>query len=837
MIRFGGFFVKHAFRLSSVSATCMALAFFLTALNCTAQAQTVSATPESAVVQITNTVAQATFSPTPTASPSPTPTPAPLVQRNSFASDISGNGRFVVIESSGDISTEKTSARNNVDGNIEIFLFDYAQRRIFQITNTRNALKNTAGSPTDVTNIDVDVRSVRPMISHDGRFIVFSSNAYSNTDAAQTPIDFDGNNASNLASLKADGNTEIFLYAIPAVADVDLSSGVEVPDVNLGGGTITRLTNTPASRLPTAGVAGTPPFVADDNRSPFINDDGSIIAFVSTRNIPNSGGLTNNEAIPNPEIFIFHRPSGAFIQATNTAANVLNDNPNLSGDGSVLAFASTGDINSTEVAANRGNQELYVANFNGSVVSNLRPVTSTPKSAIGDPVIALNPGRRLSRNGNLLAFETLADLQSNGAVNGALKDTFGSYVYNIGANTFFQVASRPPTGQLSDVLRFPTFTGDSANVVFASTLNLRATTGEALAQTSTDGINVGTADSRFTQIFSVPVPSGTSAPANYSRLSRMPAVFGGVQPFATDTLRRTAFSLSGTELGGGNSDASSEAFYLLVPAASGETTGTITFTTGASERAVVSASPAPTPPAVTNLAPGMLGIARSSLTLAPSSREVDKNNVDETTRRPPLPVELNGVSVAIANAAAGLYFVSEGQINFVVPVGLLASTTALPVVINNNGTVIRTTLVVNTAQPDIFTSTNGAAGRAAVLNVTNPCVAATGEPFSVTTTRPTGGVCTATTTETVPTQLLIMLTGVRNLATAAITVRIKDTDITGTNIVSVGPSRTTGFDQIVVNLPATLAGAGDSTIIVTATTTAGTFTSRAADTAPHITIQ
>ena len=174
---------------------------------------------------------------------------------------------------------------------------------------------------------------------------------------------------------------------------------------------------------------------------------------------------------------------------------------------------------------------------------------------------------------------------------------------------------------------------------------------------------------------------------------------------------------------------------------------------------------------------------------------------------------LNGVPVSISNAAAGLDFVSPGQINFVVPPGLIPAATALPVVINNNGAVIRTSLQLLAAQPDIFTSTNGAGGRAAVLNVTNPCVSPSGEPFAVTTTRPVGsatGVCTSAETETVPTRLLILLTGIRALpANATITVRIGTTDITGASIVQFGASLTPGFEQIVVELPATLAGAGD----------------------------
>ena len=153
---------------------------------------------------------------------------------------------------------------------------------------------------------------------------------------------------------------------------------------------------------------------------------------------------------------------------------------------------------------------------------------------------------------------------------------------------------------------------------------------------------------------------------------------------------------------------------------------------------------------------------------------------------------------------------------------------------------------MNAAQPDIFTSTNGAGGRAAALNVTNPCVASPGEPFAVTTTRPKGsgsGDCTSAETETVPTRLLIMLTGIRNAPTNTITVRIGTTDILGTADVTTGPikfsgaSNTPGFDQIIVELPASLAGAGDVPVIVTVVTSGGTFTSRPADSAPHITIQ
>ena len=86
-----------------------------------ASAQTPSATPEPFLSQLTSGTAGF----------------------NSFAKDVTANGRFVVVESNGDIATEKIptrdaagnlnpNPRNNEDGNREIFLIDCARRRVFK---------------------------------------------------------------------------------------------------------------------------------------------------------------------------------------------------------------------------------------------------------------------------------------------------------------------------------------------------------------------------------------------------------------------------------------------------------------------------------------------------------------------------------------------------------------------------------------------------------------------------------------------------------------------------------------------------------------------------------
>jgi hypothetical protein len=204
----------------------------------------------------------------------------------SVPTDMSGNGRFVVFLSTGDLSTLKTSTRNNADGNLEVFLFDYAQRRIFQITNTKNRLVDTAGSTTAFGNIRVEVRNNRPMISNDGKWIVLTSNANSLNPAAastntSTPGNFDANaltgtdTTGDVQALLQDANLEVWLYKLPAFTDIpDLSTGVDPAFVDLSAGTFTRVTNTATSRFPVAGQDGTAtepqraPIVAEDNRTP-----------------------------------------------------------------------------------------------------------------------------------------------------------------------------------------------------------------------------------------------------------------------------------------------------------------------------------------------------------------------------------------------------------------------------------------------------------------------------------------------------------------------------------------------------------------------------------------
>jgi uncharacterized protein (TIGR03437 family) len=237
------------------------------------------------------------------------------------------------------------------------------------------------------------------------------------------------------------------------------------------------------------------------------------------------------------------------------------------------------------------------------------------------------------------------------------------------------------------------------------------------------------------------------------------------------------------------------------------------------------------------------------VTIAPSTQTVGctpaTSNCDaasESHRRPPLPFEMNGVSLSIANAAAGLYFVSPNEILFEVPRALAATTgtNTVPVVINIRTDAgvrtVRSQVSIVATQPDIFTSSNGEDGRAVVTNVTNPLLATgTPEPFTVTTTYTDTSV-TPPATVTAPTKLRLILTGVRGVAKSLITVRLTKlsdnttTDITGDGVNSLVMTDMPGVFQLDFTLPASLAGAGEVAVTVIVN---GGNQSRAADTAPR----
>lgn len=854
----------------------------------------------------------------------------------SLAGGISGDGRFIVFESRANIATENP---RNADGNLEIFLFDYAQRRVFQITDTKNLLVSTTESPTSSANIKVVTVNTNPVISNDGKWIAFSSNATCNYPGDGTtnppivngydPTGFDpnvvyvpgsttqltpcytpgtGTNAPPVSLYTRDANTELWLYRIPDVAPVaNLSLGAEIPFTNLNGGTLVQATNTLASLPPTAGTANVLPFIADDNRNSSINDDGSYVAFVSSRDLEpctttpsatcgNAFGFENNEIFlavrtgSTPSFSVTNKQLTASPRPTLNRPS-SNNSPSISGNGLRIAFIST-EANPLKGMVNGTNtdytEEIFYADVDATGNLPTQPptptnpgrvqITDTVPATPGTVVNVFDYGKRISRDGRFIAFDSYAAFETTG---NPIQTSFATYVFD-------DTPPSPPPGQPAlpkfvrvmprsdadsaatggDLRRYPTFTDYQGQapgtLVFESRLNI--TTAGTIPSTAADGLNPDA--TRPAQVFSLDMSQIRTTGQTFKRISKLPPptqILATVQPLTSNSLSRMTFSLARTETGTGNFDLSSEVFYLLTPTftrassaccsqyytgatrltvsqspvPSPSPTATPTATPTVTPTPTPTGSPTPTPSptatpigtasAVQGISPGMLAIVDVTSgflgTVAPQTA------VGSLQRNFSLPIELSGVTMTINGAACGLKKVSSREITFVVPFGLAPSTTPYDVVINNNGRMYKTTAVIVITRPDIFSFNENPSpgGRARIYNATNRVL--TREPFNVTTLRYRGG-------RRVPTVLRLYMTGIFGAGGGAngnIDIRLGGIIIPRANIGN-AIEREPGVYSVDFTLPPEAQRIGDVPVVVVISTGSTFYYGRGDDTTSFVRI-
>lgn len=877
---------------------------------------------------------------------------------SSFAGGMSGNGRLIVFESSGDIATENP---RNADRNREIFVFDYAQRRIFQITDTKSVLTNP-NQGTTISNVKVDITNARPVISNDGKRIAFSSNATSSVAGSPVngtnPGNFDGNGLTNATSgadqldissttaattlsniiqpttpsitrirftdsnlsitafsvtvagtdsggasitenftfangliqtgtkvfatitsvtldsiagngatdtlnfeygdgtnpLTTDANTEMWLFEFQnTLTNVDLTQGEDIPLTDLSVGTFTQITNTPASRIPVAGSSTQQALIASDNNEPSINDNGNVIAFISNRNLVGTG---NQAPQDNPEIFTYVHSSNTVSQVTQTPRGAIsepqnNNVPLISGDGMRVMFTSNSN---NPVAGMTGgdntdlNEEIFYADLNasGAPSGTNKQVTTTSPTNPGEIVNVVNFGNRMSRDGKYIAFDSYADLTNEHS--GENQTSFATFLFDADADNFRRISERSdadadaPGG---DVARYPTFTdyvgGSPQTLVMGTRMNI--TSAGTVAANAEDGLN--SIDQRPVQIYSYPL-NMPAADATFTRITTLPPppfLLASIQLYPSNSIKRIGITLPGSEIGTGNTDLSTEVYYLLQPTVSSESASSLSFATGAtnipvSNEPVPTPSPTPTPSpspspdptpqtpaAVQGISPGML--ATVNFTTGINQPVVARTGVGSLNRRFQLPMELAGVTMSIGGVTVGLKRVSQRQITFVVPSGLGAGfDIPFPVVINNNGIEIKGEIIIVAARPDIFRKEiNPELNRAKIFNVTNRVQ--TGEPFDVTTLKYRGGV-------KVPTVLRMYLTGVQGVLGNEITIRIGQTAVSGTisNVELIEP----GIYTLDFTLTPDLELIGDQPIVITILRGGGFFLGRLDNDAPRIRI-
>ncbi|MBK8148152.1 MAG: hypothetical protein IPK58_08010 [Acidobacteria bacterium] len=194
------------------------------------------------------------------------------------------------------------------------------------------------------------------------------------------------------------------------------------------------------------------------------------------------------------------------------------------------------------------------------------------------------------------------------------------------------------------------------------------------------------------------------------------------------------------------------------------------------------------------------------------------------------------MTMTVNGVAAGLKFVSRRQIEFIVPPGLRAADAGAtyPVVINNNGTVIRGNIVVVPARPDLFTDPDvrGPGGRVKALNVVNRVYARTvcGHDFQA-SRKPS---CRDGSTNSSDRGEQYRID--RDRRHGCIGQDLGDVTVSGATVITNPVLVEPGVYTIDVTLPQTLAGAGDRPIIVSVFVNGIIYTSRLDSSAARISI-
>ncbi|HKQ73764.1 MAG TPA: hypothetical protein VJ810_08570 [Blastocatellia bacterium] len=580
-----------------------------------------------------------------------------------FVRGASNDGKRIVFESTNDYTGE------NKDGNNEIFVYDSDLRKIIQITRT-GSQSGSSGSGGGVTLNGSGPQSNKcpggcepaqfaatnavPAISGDGTRIVFASSSGLLTGVAN-----------------ADGNGEIYLATLTRGATT---------------ATIERLTETDGLKD------------SFDNNTPAINYDGSVIAFVSTRRFFKSRGVqifTAQNEDGNAQIYVYEVNSRRFTQVTHKRIDEgivdfdvkgFISNPFLSGDGGTLAFLSGFNFGGTPSNPDL-NGEIFIYKV-GDPINQVRQVTNTTETADVPADGAVNTlsrfGKHLSDDGSLLVFES-AGGASPVKTGERIRDVF---IYNVNTKAFTQVTTQDVGKRdLSDFNYFPSINGAGTYVTFSSKLNL------PVINDSAGNFN----NSR--EIFRYDIAASTpSSPrfflATQTRLSTTTPdqrliLFA---PFVNDGGDLIAFSNNG-DLIAEKFNGAAEVFQAALRPVIRQSAGAPRLANAASfdTTAVARGSSV-----------AAFGVELANETAA--SEEVDN-----------YPFELNGVSVTVGDSLSGiagrLIFVSQGQVNFVMPPGVAADDD-VAFTINNNGVISQGVVNVRDAAPGIYAASGLGGGEA-----------------------------------------------------------------------------------------------------------------------------
>jgi uncharacterized protein (TIGR03437 family) len=579
-----------------------------------------------------------------------TPITQQLNSNGTVPRGVSYDGTRIVFESSQDYTGQ------NADLNPEIFVYDVTRRQFIQVTDTQNIT-----DATDPTIILLNVRNTTPVISGDGTRIVFTSNAKLT----------DSNND--------DGNFEIFLATLP---------------LNSTTSTFLRITST--------GPDFTDEFVKEifSNYSPDVSADGNIVTFLSSRKtfaaldngtpqFTASLEGPNRDQAPdgNAEVFVYNVSAKTYSQITisrdvdatvNFEVKGFNGVPHVSGNGQVLAFTSGFNYPGTNAGDNADfNGEIFIYK-RGDPANSFRQLTNTTGTAAvpvgGSMNLLVAFTRPFNNAGTLLVFESAGDFAGSNA-----DKTREIFLADIsGATPTFKQVTNQATVELtkSDYNFLPSINGAGTLISFGSTLNLVPTDPHS---TATDN------DDASRELFLYDIAASTPTVPIFRQLT-----FTILPDFLGDGRLATNYSFAN------NSGKLITFDYVAFLLASNLTFATEIF----QEQLLPVTTKNAQAPTLANAASfDAVQLGRGSI--AAGFGTMLSNSIASASTAE-LPYELNGVRVTVASFAARIFFISPGQVNFLLP-DFLALGDEVPFSINNNGVQSVGKVKLVSGAPGIFT--------------------------------------------------------------------------------------------------------------------------------------
>jgi uncharacterized protein (TIGR03437 family) len=254
--------------------------------------------------------------------------------------------------------------------------------------------------------------------------------------------------------------------------------------------------------------------------------------------------------------------------------------------------------------------------------------------------------------------------------------------------------------------------------------------------------------------------------------------------------------------------AASEKFTVIKSALAGEVLRGVSFTPTAGT------TPAANQPSIISAAsPSVIGIAPGSIATA---NGFGLATGAAATGSAPFPTMLGGTTVSIMDAGgkmtpAPLLYVSSGQVNFLVP-SSVALGAAKVVVTAGSTTSTSSAVPVSAVAPGLFTlNGTGLAAATAVRVAANGTQTAV-PVYTVNSDNSVSATPISVTAANGAVYLTLYGTGLQAAGTSGVTATIGGVNA---KVLFAGPQSTPGLDQVNVQIPASLAGAGNSLVQLT----------------------